>query len=343
MTAKTLRWSSWQYAGTFSLVALVPALHASDRIEATLLDFGLNQPANFHSEMNRQMNWRPNLNTNFYGQYAASGLIPETPWLRDLTAFAEFQTTWFESDTTPDLESDIHNFFVGASLQTFWDIDLGLLYSRSSFDFDSFDDDVSGDGDADRYGVYLHKRFDFGLRAGLTYSYNEAETDAEDRVFDTAGKLDQTGHAFTLGVGYSRKFGEDTFGKNIAFDTSANLLYSNDDYDTINGPPTASLTGNSEYETVWFSWRNIISHNVDRRISVFASFALHQRIDADERDSVQSFFGAIPDEDETIGELGGGVVAILGRGFSAHAFARTDILNDIHSLVTAGIGLAYTF
>jgi outer membrane autotransporter protein len=340
MTAKTLCWSS-----SFSLLglALAPSLHASDRIETTLMDFGLNQPDNFHAEMNRQMNWRPNLNTNFHGNYAASGLIPESPWLRNLTAFAEFHTTWFESDTTPDLESDIHKFFLGASAQTSWNIDLGLIYSRSSFDFDSFDDNVSGDGDADRYGVYLHKRFDFGLKLGATYSYSEAEMDAEDTVFSTAGNLDQTGHAFSLAIGYARKFGEDTIGKNIAFDTSANLLYSNDDYDAVNGPPAAALTGGFEYETLWFSWRSMVAHNLGRHISVFASFTLHQRLDADERDSVQSFFGAFPDKDETIGELGGGVVVILGRGLSAHAFARTDILNDIHTLATAGIGLAYKF
>ena len=307
------------------------------------MDFGLNQPDNFHFEMNRQLHWRPNLNTNFHGHYAASGLIPESRWVRNLTAFAEFQTTWFESEATPGLESDIHDLFFGASVQTCWNIDVGLIFSPSSFDFDSFDDNVSGEGDADRYGLYVYKRFDLGLKAGATYSYNKAEINAEDRVFSTLGELDQTGHAFTLALGYGRKFGEDTFGKNIAFDTSANILYSNDDYDAVNGPPFAAITGSFEYETLWFSWRNTVAHNLDPRISVFASFALHQRLDADERDSLQSFFGAFPDEDETIGEIGGGIVAILGRGISAHAFARAHILNDIHDLVTAGVGLAYKF
>ena len=339
MTAKSFtRWTS-----CLGLSALAASVHASDRIEATLLDFGLNQPDNFHFEMNRQMNWRPLLNTNFYGQYAPGGVIEENAWVRNLTVFAEFQAVWFDSEIVPDLEADIYNPWFGVSVQTCWNLDVGLLYSRSSFDFDSFDKDVTGDGHADRYGVYVHKQFDFGLRAGLTYSYRKAEIDAQDRVFNTVGKLDQTGHAFTLGVGYARKFGEDTIGKNLAFDTSANILYSNDDYDALNGPRIALLTRGFEYETLWFSWRNIVSHNLDRHISLFASFTLHQRLDADERESLPSFFGAFPAEDETIGELGGGVVTILGRGLAAHAFARTDVFNEVHNLVTAGIGLSYKF
>jgi hypothetical protein len=339
MTAKTFARWSFPTAG----IALAASLHASDRIELTLLDFALNQPDNFHSEMNRQMSWRPYLNANFYGPYAASGLIPETPWLRDLTIFAEFQTIWFDSEITPDLEADITNPYFGVSAQTWWDIDVGFLYSPSSFDFESFDKDVDGDGNADRYGVYLHKRFDCGLRVGTTYSYRKTEIDARDRVFDTVGKLDQTGHAFTSGIGYGRKFGEDTIGKNLAFDTSANVMYTNDDHDAVNGPRFAQLTRSFEYETLWFSWRNIVSHNLDRHISLFASFTLHQRLDADQRDSLPSFFGAFPAEDKTIGELGGGVVVILGKGFSVHAFARTDVFNDVHNLVTVGAGLAYKF
>ena len=315
---------------------------AFDRIEETFLDLAINVPADFNFEMNRRMNWQANLNTDFYGKYPRADLTRETVSFGEVIAFAEFEANWFESEQTPNLDGDLYSGLFGLSFQTAYDIDLGFVYSPGFIDFDSFSGRVSGDGDSHSFGGYALKRYpQQGFKFGVSYLYQTTDITARDRVFAVDGELDSDEHGVSFGGGIARKYGENQPGRNIAFDTTANFLYSTKDISEKNSPLPVN---NFDHDAWWFAWRNLVSHNLHQRVAIFGSFTLYHLLDEDDRGRIPTSFGnTTPGRDRTIGEVGGGITAILGRGFAVQAGVRTAVFNQSYDDLITGLSLSYKF
>jgi len=313
---------------------------ALDRIERTLLDYGLNLSEEINFEVNRQLNTRPSLNTDFYGPYPSAELFTTHEYCEKVTFFVDMNVLLFDSERTPDFEGEVYTPMFGASIETVYDINVGILYAREFLDFESINGEVTGEGDSHNFAAYLSKRLDCGFRFGGSYLYSSSTMDGSNPV-GGAGDLAYNMNGASLSLGFSRTYGTNQPGRNIGFDTSVNFLYSgrsfNHQYDLS---PETEFTFNNW----WVSWRTEIAHNFTDRIAVYASFALNHLIDETKRSEVTaSFANTVPGHDRTTGVVGGGVRARIASGLSAHLGALTSVLDDNYSNLTLGGGLSYKF
>lgn len=327
-------------------------LLASDRIEEAFLAFGMNGPDEFQFEMNRQLNYLPNLNTDFYGEYFASEVFAESEFLKDMTVVADFNRLDFESDLTSGFEGDINSGVFSVNFRPLGAFDVGAIYSAGFVSYDSHpnapDGQVEGNGDAHRFGVYASKQLDCGVRFGGAFMVSNTDIDAEHPETLVPGfppglvegdfRYEQV--SGSLSLGYSRKYGETDDWKNLSVDVSANLLYSHRDVHQ-----DIALTYNDyDFETWWFSGRALLGYNVTDTISVYGTLAVHHLCDETDRSEVPVLNGgAIPGQDRTIGEAGGGVMALLGAGFAVHGGAEFSVYNDSYDTFLWRLGASYKF
>ena len=314
---------------------------ALDRIERTFMDFALNMPQTYNFEMNGLMNQQARLNDDFHGTASRMGLLGDLPGLSGIESFAGIRSAWLESDRTRGYEADLYNPYVGVVLQGSCQWNVGFVYSPGSIDIESFNDVVKGDGDAHHFGVFVSRQFQCGLKLGASYDYETAALDLRDRVFAVNGDLDADGHGVSLTAGYARKFGENRLGRNIGFDVTANFLYSKRQFEIQNGPLFFS---EFDHEAWWFCLRTVVTHNLHDRVSMYGAFSIYQLLDENDRARIPRFFGpTVPGVDRSFGEIGGGVVAMCGRGISVDMGAKVHVFNQSYQAVIVALGLTCKF